>query len=151
MWDVDELSWFCWVLFRLAGAAITCFSPEVYLLVLATLCATLLGMLDFRPCIGLSLYIVIAPMELWHCSSLVLQSAEQHKNKIQQLPCSLEKHQDVKPTPLHWTKKLSSIYPVELQGSPGNSTQALTVNSRYVLSVFCFSYVYVFHLCWRKI
>jgi hypothetical protein len=75
-------------------------------------------------------------MELWQYSSLILQSAEQHKNKMQQVSWSLEKHQDVKPTPLHWTKKLFRIYPVESQGSPRNSTQALTVNSRFVMSVF---------------
>lgn len=144
MWDDDELRWFCWVLFSLAGAAITHFSPEVCLLVLARFCATLLGMLDSRLFIGLSLFVVIASMELWQCSSLVLPSAEQHKNKIQQVSCSLEKHQDVKPTPQHWTKNLFRIYPVESQGSPGSSTQALTINSRFVLSVFCFSYMYGF-------
>lgn len=144
MWDDDELCWFCWVLFSLAGATVTPFSPEVCLLVLARFCATLLAMLDSRLFIGLSLYVVIASMELWQYSSLVLPSAEQHKNIMQQVPWSLEKHQDVKPTPQHWTKKLFRIYPVESKGSPGNSTQAFTINSRFVLSVFCFSYVYGF-------
>lgn len=62
MWDDDELRWFCWVLFSLAGAAIAHFLPEVCLLVLARFCATLLGMLDSRLFIGLSLYVVIASM-----------------------------------------------------------------------------------------
>jgi hypothetical protein len=44
--------------------------------------------------IGLSLYVVIASRELWQWSSMVLQSAEQHKNNMQQVSCSLEKHQD---------------------------------------------------------
>jgi hypothetical protein len=38
-------------------------------------------------------------MELWQCSSLILQSAAQHKNKMQQVSCTMEKHHDVKPTP----------------------------------------------------
>jgi hypothetical protein len=82
-------------------AAISHFSPIVFLLNFAMFYATLLAILDSRLFIGLSLYIEIASMELWRCSILVLQSAEQHKNKMQQLSCSMDKHQDVKPIPQH--------------------------------------------------